>query len=112
MAKKKAATKLTRQAKAIQFGNGTTTDEVGLKMELKKQIHQMIASIETHIESVHSMVKRNARKTIRYLKNNIDAIDARLSNEEVENLDDEMKPTEENVSIVDTTTAQFEVRLY
>lgn len=68
MAKKKQASQIVRQNKAIKFGNGTETTSVGLQMELKKQINQMIMSIEKHIDTVHSAVKRNARKTIKYLK--------------------------------------------
>lgn len=73
MAKKKQASQIVRQNKAIKFGNGTETTNVGLKMELKRQINQMVMSIEQHIDSVHSTVKRNARKTIKYLKNTIES---------------------------------------
>lgn len=73
MAKKKQATQIVRQNKAIKFGNGTETTNVGLKTELKKQISHMIMSIEQHIDTVHSTVKRNARKTIQYLKSTIES---------------------------------------
>lgn len=73
MAKKKQASQIVRQNKAIKFGNGTETTSMGLKTELKKQINQMIMSIEQHIDTVHSTVKRNARKTIQYLKSTIES---------------------------------------
>lgn len=73
MAKKKQASQIVRQNKAIKFGNGTETTSTGLKTELKKQINQMIMSIEEHIDTVHSTVKRNARKTIQYLKSTIES---------------------------------------
>lgn len=59
--------KMVRQNKAINFENKTMTD-IDIKMDLKKKVNEMLNSIDNHIKSIHSSVKRKARETIQYLK--------------------------------------------
>lgn len=65
--KKKSMLKMVRQNKAINFENKTMTD-IDIKMDLKKKVNEMLNSIDNHIKSIHSSVKRKARETIQYLK--------------------------------------------